>query len=222
MKSPHLLSSAHDLACCTRSAQASHSEKVVSSLQLRLSSHDTRPAVTQTGWTALPSRRFLQTSCPQATPFTTGFQAVRIWNTFSRCSSSFFIGRLHAAFLSVSFCRLQSSGMGFANSPPDNTARIEMTIPTQIQNQPLVSHMFLTSQIDKRQSFAASATAGRVVATNHELQPIGGRRAVPFKSEVIRLKSTIFVPRSASLCFPGLARTFTTPSAHNCCSHASK
>ena len=32
-----------------------------------------------------------------------------------------------------------------------------MTVPTQIQNQPLVSHMFLTFQIDTRQSLAATA-----------------------------------------------------------------
>ena len=79
-----------------------------------------------------------------------------------------------------------------------------MTIPTQIPNQPLVSHMFLTFQINTRQSFAASATAVRVVATIHELQPIGGPRGAPFKSEVIRLKSAVFVPKSASLCSPGL------------------
>ena len=41
-------------------------------------------AFTQTGWTALTSRRFLQTSCPQATPFATRAPCkVRIWNTFS-------------------------------------------------------------------------------------------------------------------------------------------
>ena len=42
---------------------------------------------------------------------------------------------------------LQSSEMGFADNPPDNTVKIAMTIPTQIQNQPFVSHMFLTFQI---------------------------------------------------------------------------
>ena len=57
----------------------------------------------------------------------------------------------------------------------------------------------------------------RINHRNHVLQR--SVRGVPFKSDVIRLKSTIFVPRSASLCSPGLARTFTTPSAHNCCSH---
>ena len=70
-----------------------------------------------------------------------------------------FLGRRHAAFSSVSFCRLQSSEMGFANGPPDNTVRITMTVPTQIQNQPIVSHMFLTFQINTRQSSAASAYA---------------------------------------------------------------
>ena len=66
--------------------------------------------------------------------------------------------------------------MGFATGPPDNTVRIAMTIPTQIRNQPFVSHMFLTFQISTRQSSAASATAERVAATIHELQPTGGRR----------------------------------------------
>ena len=71
--------------------------------------------------------------------------------------------------------------MEIPDGTPDNTVRVTMTIPTQIQNQPLVSHMFLTFQISTRQSFAASATAGRVAATIHELQPIGGRKGVPFK-----------------------------------------
>ena len=39
---PQLLSSEHELAVGTRSAQASHTEKI-SSLQLTLSSHNTRP-----------------------------------------------------------------------------------------------------------------------------------------------------------------------------------
>ena len=86
------------------------------------------------------------------------FHAVWIGNTFSRCSSSFFIGRRHAASLSVSFCRLQSSEMRFADSPLDNTVRIAMTIHTKIQNQ-----------IFTRLSLAASATALRVVATIQEL-----------------------------------------------------
>ena len=79
----------------------------------------------------------------------------------------------------------------YANGPPDNNVRITMTIPTQIQNQPLVSHM--SFQINTRQSFAASATARRVVATIQELQPIGGRRGVPFRSEVIRLSQVCLV-----------------------------
>ena len=66
--------------------------------------------------------------------------------------------------------------MGFTNGLTDNTIRITMTIHTQIQNQPFVSCKFNSFQIGSRQSFAASATAGRVAATIHELQPIGGRR----------------------------------------------
>ena len=77
-----------------------------------------------------------------------------------------------------------------------------MTIPTQIQNQPFVSHMFLTFQIDTRQSLAASI-AGKLAATIRKLQLdelIGGRRGVPFKSKV---ESIFFDSRSASLCSPG-------------------
>ena len=68
-----------------------------------------------------------------------------------------------------------------ANGLPDNTVKVTMTFPTQIRNQPLVSHMFLTFQNSTRQSFAASATARRVAATIHELQPIGGRRGCSFQ-----------------------------------------
>ena len=71
--------------------------------------------------------------------------------------------------------------MGFANGLPDNTIRITMTIPTQIRNQPLVSHKFLTFQICTGQSFAAPATAGRVAATIHELQPFGGPKWCSFQ-----------------------------------------
>ena len=188
MKSPHLLSSAHDLAICTRSAQTSHKEEdfittsqtVVSRFSAELSHRQDGPRCRPDD-SCRPHARNLHHSQQYST------QSLDL-NTFSWCLSSFFIGRRHAAFSSVSFCRLQSSEMGFANSPPNNTVRIAMTIPTQIQNHPLVSHMFLTFQIDTRQSFAASATAVRVVATTHELQPIGGRRGVPFKSEVIRLR----------------------------------
>ena len=44
-----------------------------------------------------------------------------------------------------------------------------MTISTQIQNQPFVSHTFLTFQIDTRQSLAAS-TSGKLAATIRKLQ----------------------------------------------------
>ena len=70
-----------------------------------------------------------------------------------RCSSSFLSGRspcsVHTAFSSV-----HSSDMGFADGPPNNTIKITRTIPTQIQNQPLVSSSFLTFQINTRHSFA--------------------------------------------------------------------
>ena len=79
--------------------------------------------------------------------------------------------------------------MEIPDGPPDNTIRIAMTIPTPIRNQPFVSHMFLTFQIDTRQSLAASATAGKLAAIL-ELQLIGGRRDVPFKerSRIDRLR----------------------------------
>ena len=78
---------------------------------------------------------------------------------------------------------------------------ITITIPTQIQKQPFVSHTFLTFQIDTRQSLAAS-TSVKLAATIRKLQLdeiIGGRRSVPFKSKV---ESIFFDSRSAS-CFPG-------------------
>ena len=76
--------------------------------------------------------------------------------------------------------------MEIPDGTPDNTIRITMTIPTQIQNQPFVSHTFLTFQIDTRQSLAAS-TSEELAATIRKLQLdelIGGRRGVPFKSKV--------------------------------------
>ena len=45
--------------------------------------------------------------------------------------------------------------MEIPDGTPDNTVRIAMTIPTQIQNQPFVSYTFLTFGIDTRQSLAA-------------------------------------------------------------------
>ena len=75
----------------------------------------------------------------------------------------------------------ESSDVGFRIGPLDNTIKSTMTMPTQIQNQLLVSHVFLAFQINTRQSFAASATAGRLVATNHEFQPTGGRRGCFFQ-----------------------------------------
>ena len=42
MKSPHILSSVHDLASCARSAQTT--QEKISSLHLRLSCHNTRPS----------------------------------------------------------------------------------------------------------------------------------------------------------------------------------
>ena len=60
-----------------------------------------------------------------------------------------------------------------------------MTIPTQIRNQPFVSHMFHTFQIDTRQSLAAS-TSGKLAATIRKLQLIeliGGRRVCSFQKQ---------------------------------------
>ena len=72
-----------------------------------------------------------------------------------------------------------------------------MTIPTQIQNQPFVSHTFLTFQIDTRQSLAAS-TSGKLAATIRKLQLdelIGGRRGVPFKVKSNRSSPSPGLPR---------------------------
>ena len=136
------------------------------------------------------------------------------------------LGR-HCAASTVSFCRLPVVWYGFMIGPSDNTARSAMTIPIQIQNQSLVSHTFPpTFQINTRQSFAASATAERLV-TNHELQPIGGRRGVPFKSMVIRFRSTnssctgemacpAVLSRVLSLSQPGITGTVATVPTSTC------
>ena len=65
MKSPHLLSSEYDLAMSTRSAQASQKRKdfITTTSDSRLTMLGR--TFTQKEWTALPSRRFLQTSCPR-------------------------------------------------------------------------------------------------------------------------------------------------------------
>ena len=57
---------------------------------------------------------------------------------------------------------------GIRKKGPPYTVRTTMTIPTLV-----------TFQTSARQSFDASATAERVAATFHELQPIGGRKGVP-------------------------------------------
>ena len=60
-------------------------------------------------------------------------------------------------------------------------------------------HRSSRSRSIRRQSFAASATAGTVVATIRELQPIGGRRECSFS------KARSFASNRPSL-FPGLPR----------------
>ena len=125
MKTPHLLSSECDLTICTRSAQASHkdfvatTQIVVSQYSAELSFHADRliRAAAQTILADLmPASHTIHnrvSRCPhlECPPLV-------------RCSSSFFIGRRHAAFSSVTFCRLQSSEMGFPDGLPDNTIRI--------------------------------------------------------------------------------------------------
>ena len=49
--------------------------------------------------------------------------------------------------------------MEIPDGTPDNTVRIEKTIHTQTQNQPFVSHTFLTFQIDTRQSPSVSSNS---------------------------------------------------------------
>ena len=72
-------------------------------------------------------------------------------------------------------CRSTSADCSHLKWKPQ-TVRITMTIPTQIQNQPI--RLALTFQIDTRQSLAAS-TSGKLAATIRKLQLdefIGGRR----------------------------------------------
>ena len=90
-----------------------------------------------------------------------------------------------------------------------------MTIPTQIQNQPFVSHTFLTFQIDTRQSLAAS-TSGKLAATIRKLQLdelIGGRRGVPFKVKSNQSSSTPGLPR----CVLQAGSNADTPMNHAFC-----
>ena len=65
MKSQHLLSSVHDLVICTRSAQTWHKEEDFITTSQTVISQYSAEFFTQTGLTALPSRRFLQISYPQ-------------------------------------------------------------------------------------------------------------------------------------------------------------
>ena len=174
MKSPHLLSSECDLAICTRSAQTSHKDFVVTTQTvvsqrsadlpfyadrlIRAAVHTILADLMPAGRT----NRNMVSRCPvfEYPPF-----SVR---AHLNCE------RRHTAFSSVTFRQLKSTETGFANSPPDKTIRIATTIPTQIQNQQLVSCSFLAFQINTRQSFAASATVATVIATTHEFQSIGG------------------------------------------------
>ena len=105
-------------------------ERKISSPQLRLSSHDTWPSF----HTDRMDRAAVQTFVADLMPAIYTIRN-RVPRRVRTCLSSFFIGRRHAAFSSISCCRQQSSEMGFANGPPDNTIRITMAI----QNQPLVS-----------------------------------------------------------------------------------
>ena len=145
MKSLHLFSSAHDLATCTRSARTSHKEEdFITTSQSLVSRNSAEFSHRQDRPRCRPDdscRSHIRNSASFAIRFHTQSPDL---DTFSRCLSSFSIGRSYAAFSSVSFCRLQSSDQWDSqNGPPDNTVRIAMTIPTQIQNQPLVSHIFL-------------------------------------------------------------------------------
>ena len=87
--------------------------------------------------------------------------------------------------------------MEIPDGTPDNTVWIAMTILTQIQNQPFVSHTFLTFQIDTRQSLAASI-AEKLAATNRKLQLdelFGGRRVFLSTVKSKRSSSTPGLPR---------------------------
>ena len=105
-----------------------------------------------------------------------------------------------------------------ATSPLDNSSSIRtgMTKLVSVSTPFLDSYHFMKSVV-ARQSFAAAFVI-RVAIATHELHPIGGRSGVCIKREVIRTKSTIFVPRSASLCSPPrflhttVAATVTVPS----------
>ena len=76
----------------------------------------------------------------------------------------------------------------------------------------------LTPFPHKSRTRLSSRTCCFLTTHGNLVLPLQTRREF-FKNKVIRSKSTIFVPKSASLFSPGLVSTSTTPFAHNCCSY---
>ena len=165
MKSPHLLSSVHDLAICTRSAQTSHKEedfittsRTVAQYSAEFSHRMDRATVQRILAdliSAIPQFRITRNKVSRR---------VQIW-----LELIFHWMQSRSILIGLPLPTSVICPMGFTNGLPDNTIRITMTIPTQIQNQPLVSHILLT----------------------HELQPIEGGRGVISKSYVICFKTNL-------------------------------
>ena len=165
---------------------------------------------TQTGLTALPShQQHLQLLRLQTTPVppaSAGPSLLQIHTSSIRiprssvdlgypawCSNSFHLTSPRSILVGL-LLLTASSEMEIPDGTPDNTVKIAMTLPTEIQSQPFVSHTF-PFQIDTRLSLAAS-TSKKLAATIRKPQLdelSGGRRG----------ESTTFDSRSASLCSSG-------------------
>ena len=109
MKSPHLLSSVHDLAICTRSDQTSHKEEdFITTSQTVVSQYSAELSHRQDGPRCRPDdscRSHIRNSASHAISFHAESGSGHLLMMLELIS----IGHSYAAFSSVSFCRLQSS-----------------------------------------------------------------------------------------------------------------
>ena len=165
---------------------------------------------TQTGLIVLPShQQHLQLLRLQATPVppaSAGPSLLQIHTSSIRiprssvdlgypawCSNSFHLTSPRSILVGL-LLLTASSEMEIPDGTPDNTVKIAMTLPTEIQNQPFVSHTF-PFQIDTRLSLAAS-TSKKLAATirKPQLSEFSGGRSG---------ESIFFDSKSASLCSSG-------------------
>ena len=136
---------------------------------------------TQTELIVLPShQQHLQLLRPQATPVPPASAGPSLRETHTNsiriprsgldlgypawCSSSFHLASPRSILVGL-LLLTASSEMEIPDGTPDNTVKTEMTLPTEIQNQPFVSHTF-PFQIDTRLSLAASTAPPPSVSPN--------------------------------------------------------